>query len=171
MKLSLCAAALSVMLASPALAQSTNVSSGAQSGSNSSSGVMITNQSHRNASSAIAPGLIAGGLSCSGSASIGGAGAGWGLSLGITKEDRYCNAREDAKYIHGVTGDTGAAKERLCDIMENRRAFARAGRPCAADRQVVRANGQRRTHVIQHSSSSGHATSASQGRRSLTMRY
>jgi len=86
---------------------------------------------------ASAPGLIASGLSCSGSASLGGAGAGWGISLGITKEDRACNAREDAKYIHGVTGDSLAAKERLCAQPEIRSAFLRAGHPCAADAQRV----------------------------------
>jgi len=105
--------------------------SDSSSGAQSSSGIVMN--SGKSTGLASAPGLIASGLSCSGSASIGGAGAGWGLSFGITKEDRACNAREDAKYIHGVTGDMSAAKERLCQMPENRAAFLRAGHPCAAD--------------------------------------
>jgi len=124
------------LAASSAMAQSASGST-SNSGSNSSSGVFMNSKGYRTASSAIGPGLIASGLSCSGSASIGGAASGWGISLGITKPDDNCDTREDAKYIHGVTGDLGAAKERLCDNPKIRAAYARAGRPCAADVQHV----------------------------------
>jgi hypothetical protein len=126
-------AAAAALIATTAFADSTTTS-GSQSQAGAYSGVSIKNgNGHKQAPSAIAPGLIASGLSCSGSAALGGSGAGWGLSLGITKEDRSCNAREDAKYIHGVTGSQQAAKERLCDEPKIREAFARAGQPCAAD--------------------------------------
>lgn len=131
MKYTLAVAATLALLASPALAQS-NTTAGSQSGAFSNSGVNIGG-SPMQAPSAIAPGLIASGLSCSGSASIGGSGGGWGLSLGITKEDKACNAREDAKYIQGVTGSVGAAKARLCMQNENRDAFRLAGEPCPQD--------------------------------------
>lgn len=127
------AVALAVF-ALPAYAQSTTTA-GSQSGAISQSGVNIAG-SARQAPNAIAPGLIASGLSCSGSAALGAAGSGWGLSLGLTKEDRACNAREDAKYIHGTTGSINAAKARLCMQKENREAFRMAGEPCPQD--VVR---------------------------------
>lgn len=133
MKALILASALA-LLAFPAAAQTVNSGAASQSGSYSNVSINHGN-GYRQAPSAIAPGLIAGGLSCSGSASIGGSGAGWGLSLGITKEDAACNAREDAKYIHGVTGDQLAAKERLCEQPKIRQAFARAGRPCYGDRR------------------------------------
>lgn len=119
-----------------ALAQTVNTDTSSNSQSQSGSQAVVQQiygKGHRTASSAIAPGLIASGLSCSGSAVAGGAGGGWGISLGITKQDKDCNIREDAKYVHGVTGDQGAAKEVLCDNPRIRAAFARAGRPCAAD--------------------------------------
>lgn len=126
-------AALSI--AGSAFAQS---ASNSTSVSGSNSGVNITNHATRNASSAIAPGLIASGLSCSGSAAVGGAGGGWGFSFGLTKNDDACDTREDARYISQLTGDNGAAKERLCDSPKTRAAFARAGRPCSADVARVR---------------------------------
>lgn len=117
-----------MLISTPALAESSS-QSGSYSGSQS--GVNIMNKSGKGVPSAIAPGLAASGLSCSGSAALGGSGSGWGLSLGITKTDTYCNAREDAKYIQGVTGDVGAAKERMCDTPEIAAAYARSGHPCA----------------------------------------
>lgn len=134
MKKFLILTALFTLIPAAAFAGSTTTA-GSNSGAYSQSGVNIGSATP--IGTAFAPGLSASGLSCSGSASIGGAGAGWGLSLGITKEDKACNAREDAKYIHGVTGDMGAAKERLCAMPENRAAFLRAGHPCSADLQRV----------------------------------
>lgn len=129
-----------VLIALSALALSTGVgmaqtTAGSQSGSYSQSGVNIGG-SPMQAPSAIAPGLIASGLSCSGSGSIGAAGGGWGLSLGITKEDKACNAREDAKYIQGVTGSVKAAKARMCMQADNREAFRLAGEPCPQDAAI-----------------------------------
>lgn len=147
------------MLAGTASAQTVNSNSGSNSNANagSSSGVSISSRSAKNASSAIAPGLIASGLSCSGSAAAGGAGGGWGFSLGITKPDDNCDAREDAKYMQGVTGDIGAAKERLCDNSKIRAAYARAGRPCAADVRYVAQRQPTRTY------NTGSARSANAG--------
>lgn len=116
------------LVATPALADNAS-----QSQSGAQAGVFMNSKSAKQAPSAIAPGLAASGLSCSGSAALGGSGGGWGISLGITREDKFCNAREDAKYIQGVTGSIPAAKERLCDTPEIRAAFRRAGQPCAAD--------------------------------------
>lgn len=118
------------LISLPAFAGGMN--SNSQSGSWSSSGVNIG--SALQAPSAIAPGLIASGISCAGSTSVGGSAAGWGVAFGFTRKDDACNAREDAKYIHGVTGSVLAAKERLCAVKEIRAAFARSGEPCAEDR-------------------------------------
>lgn len=146
-------AAILALIATGAYADESTTVSGSQSQAGASAGVNIQNgNGYRQAPSAIAPGLIAGGLSCSGSASLGGAGAGWGVSLGITKEDAACNTREDAKYIHGVTGSAAAAKERLCEQREIREAFARAGQPCAGD--AVSVVSKRRTTIFGFSSKS-----------------
>lgn len=114
----------------PAFAQS---QSGAVSQSGAQAGVNINQSSHRPVPSAIGPGLTASGLSCSGSASIGGSGAGWGISFGMTRNDEHCDAREDAKYMQAITGNTMAAKARLCMVKANRDAFAIAGDPCPQD--------------------------------------
>lgn len=114
----------------PAFAQS---QSGAVSQSGAQAGVYINQPGFRPVPSAIGPGLTASGLSCSGSASIGGSGAGWGLSFGLTRSDKHCDAREDAKYMQAITGNTLAAKARLCMVKENREAFAIAGDPCPQD--------------------------------------
>lgn len=126
------ALALSALALSTGMSMAQSTTSGSNSGAYSQSGVNIGG-SPMQAPSAIAPGLIASGLSCSGSASIGGSGGGWGLSLGITKEDKACNAREDAKYIQGVTGSVRAAKARMCMQPDNREAFRLAGEPCPQD--------------------------------------
>lgn len=114
---------------------------GAQSQSYSSAGAsgntVVFGGSKRSASSAIAPGVFASGLSCSGSATAGGAGGGWGFSFGITKEDKDCNTRENAKTVLGLTGDRDATKEVLCDVAQMRNAFRRVGRPCIADYQAA----------------------------------
>lgn len=125
-----------LLMASSAYAEN-NSTSGSYAGSQS--GVQINNKAGRaQAPTAIAPGLTASGLSCSGSGSVGGSVGGFGLAFGMSREDKYCNAREDAKYIQGVTGDKGAAKERLCDTPEIAAAYARAGRPCASRNTYAR---------------------------------
>lgn len=128
-RITIAVAVAATLFAAPAFAQTV---SGSQSGAYSQSGVYLGG-SPKQAPNAIAPGLIASGLSCSGSTSIGGAGAGWGISLGITKEDKNCNAREDAKYISALTGNNAAAKARLCSVKDNRDAFRLAGDPCPQD--------------------------------------
>lgn len=124
------AAALSLAVcitANPVYAQTMN--SGSQSGAYSQSAVQFGN-SPRQAPNAIAPGLMASGLSCLGSASIGGSGSGFGISFGMTKEDRSCNAREDARYLHAFTNNTNIAIARMCQIPDNRRAIEDAGFRC-----------------------------------------
>lgn len=110
-------------------------SSSSWSGAQSAGNTTIIQSGKRGASSAIAPGLFASGLSCSGSAGAGGAGAGWGFSFGFTKSDVQCDTRENAKTVLGLTGDREATKEVLCDIRQVRSAFQRVGRPCIADYQ------------------------------------
>lgn len=124
------AAALFATASAPAFAQS---QAGSVSQSGAQAGVSINQASHRQAPSAIGPGLTASGLSCSGSGSIGASGAGWGFSLGLTRNDEHCDAREDAKYMQAITGSTIAAKARLCMVKANRDAFAIAGDPCPQD--------------------------------------
>lgn len=121
--------------------QNGNSRSNSRSNANSGSygNTVVFGGSKRSASSAIAPGLFASGLSCSGSAAAGGAGGGWGFSLGITKEDKDCNTRENAKTVLGLTGDRDATKEVLCDVAQMRNAFRRVGRPCIADYQAASA--------------------------------
>lgn len=125
---------LAVLLATPALAQQAGSNSNSNSGAMSSSGVNIRyGNGHKGTGAAIAPGLIASGLSCQGSVSTGAGGAGWGFAFGITKMDRDCNTRENAKIV-GLTGDVPASKEVMCTIREVRDAYAMVGRPCLRDR-------------------------------------
>lgn len=119
-------AAAALLIAAPAYAQT--VQSGSQSGAYSQSGVTF-GSNPKQAPNAIAPGLIASGLSCSGSASVGGAGAGWGVSFGFTKADEHCDAREDAKILAALAGNT-AALARMCQIKKNAQALADAGITC-----------------------------------------
>jgi len=118
-----------------AMAQSQSANNTSQSGSAAS----VYNNSHnpKQAPGAIAPGLTASGATCLGSTSFGGSFSGFGLVFGTTTAERYCNAREDAKYIQGLTGNNHAAKERLCDTPEIAAAFARAGQPCANRGRVI----------------------------------
>ena len=116
--------------AAPASAQTVNSGSWSDSDSSSGAAAVINNTSKggKFASSAIAPSMGTSG--CSDGIGIGGAGSGLGLSFGIPIPNANCDTREDAKYILGATGDTAAAKERLCDNRKIAAAFARAGRPC-----------------------------------------
>jgi hypothetical protein len=69
---------------------------------------------------------------CMGSSSVGGAGAGFGFSFGTTWRDTACVRRLDARQVHSL-GDAQAAKEVMCESESVKAAFARVGRPCAAD--------------------------------------
>lgn len=137
---------LAALCASPAFADSV---SGSQSGAWSQSGVQINHANgHRPVGAAIPPGLIAGGITCLGSVSLGSGFVNGGLGVGFTYPDRSCNAREDAKYMLLIGSGRAAAKERLCDIARIRSAYAAAGEPCIRDqRRVVRSNGQRLIHT------------------------
>lgn len=122
-------AAVSLAFTGAAMAQSQSANNTSQSGSSAS--VYNNSNNPKQAPGAIAPGLTASGATCLGSTSFGGSFSGFGLVFGTTTAERYCNAREDAKYIQGLTGNNHAAKERLCDTPEIAAAFARSGQPCA----------------------------------------
>lgn len=75
---------------------------------------------------------------CMGSSSVGGAGAGFGFSFGTTWRDTACVRRLDARQVHSL-GDAQAAKEVMCESESIKAAFARVGRPCAADASTTAA--------------------------------
>jgi hypothetical protein len=58
--------------------------------------------------------------------------AGFGASIGAGIEDRDCTRRANAQHLVAM-GENAAAREVLCENREVRAAFARVGRPCAAD--------------------------------------
>ena len=127
-------ALISLVLAFPAFAGSkSNSQSGAQA-------IAIAGgsggKSYKGTGTAIGPGLVASGLSCSGSSSVGVGGAGWGVSLGSTRMDKNCDLRENTKII-SILGDPAAGKQLMCNIPEVREAYARVGRPCAMDRNII----------------------------------
>lgn len=141
------AAMMAVSLAGTAAAQNINVGAGSnsssqsQSAAGSSSSVNIQNsRGYKSTGAAIAPGLIAGGITCQGSASIGAGGPGWGFAFGSTKLDRDCNTRENAKMI-ALMGERDAAREVMCNVPEVRAAMARVGRPCIGDSNRVATRG------------------------------
>jgi hypothetical protein len=99
------------------------------------------NQTIKNVPTVYAPGLAAAGAEvCLGSVSAGGAGAGFGLSIGGTYVDKECQLRLNAKTL-AVLGYNVAAREEMCLDPEVRQAMLAAGTPCEADRaaQVVQA--------------------------------
>ncbi len=57
---------------------------------------------------------------------------GFGASIGAGIEDRDCTRRANAQHLAAM-GEREAAREVLCGSREVREAFARIGRPCAAD--------------------------------------
>jgi hypothetical protein len=69
---------------------------------------------------------------CMGSTSIGGAGVGFGFSIGTTWRDTACVRRLDARQMSAL-GYNLAAKEMMCDSSAVAGAFKRAGRPCYND--------------------------------------
>lgn len=134
-------AIMSMAIALPAYA-------GSKANSNSQSGAQAIavaggsgGKSYRGTGAAIGPGLVASGLSCSGSASVGLGGSGWGLSFGSTRMDRNCDIRENTKVI-SIMGDPAAGKQLMCNIPEVREAYAAVGRPCRP-RAVRSANADR----------------------------
>lgn len=130
-------AATAVQAQTVVVGAGSNSQSNSQSQAGSNSSVTIKNsRGYRQVGTAIAPGLIAGGITCQGSASIGAGGPGWGFAFGSTKLDRDCNTRENAKMI-ALMGERDAAREVMCNVPEVRAAMARVGRPCIGDARVA----------------------------------
>jgi len=91
-------------------------------------------QTIKNVPTVYAPGLAAAGSEvCLGSMSVGGAGAGFGLTIGGTMTDKECTLRLNAKTL-AILGYTEAARETMCLDDNVRRAMLAAGTPCAQDR-------------------------------------
>jgi hypothetical protein len=92
-----------------------------------------TNTTVNNVPNVYAPGLAAAGSEvCLGSVSAGGAGAGFGVTIGGTFVDKECQLRLNARTL-AVLGYPKAARETMCLDPDVRQAMAAAGTPCAAD--------------------------------------
>lgn len=122
-----------IFFAFPAFAgsagSSSNSNSNANSGSSSVAGVHIQNNSAtklKTVGTAVAPGLIAGGLSCAGSTSVAAGFMGGAFAFGTTMMDKDCNTRENSKMF-GIMGDRPMAVEILCDSPQVLAADARLG--------------------------------------------
>jgi hypothetical protein len=131
---------------------SSNSDANAASGSNSTSGansdqrqgqsvtyIQTTpgTQIIKNVPNVYGPGLTAAGSEvCLGSVSAGGAGAGFGLTIGGTIVDQECQLRMNARTL-ATLGDTAAAREEICIDPQVRAAMAQAGTPCAQDETVA----------------------------------
>jgi len=139
------------LCAGPGLAQPSNTSdsnSTANSGSNSTAGARSNqnqgqsvtyyettpaNQTIKNVPNVYGPGLTAAGSEvCLGSVSAGGAGAGFGVTLGGTFVDQECQLRMNARTL-ATLGYAKAAREEMCIDPQVRAAMAAAGTPCVAD--------------------------------------
>jgi len=91
------------------------------------------NQTINNVPNVYAPGLAAAGAEvCLGSVSAGGAGAGFGVSIGGTYVDTECQLRLNARTL-ATLGYVVAAREEMCLDTQVRAAMLAAGSPCAAD--------------------------------------
>jgi hypothetical protein len=106
-------------------------------GNNNGSQTIISNtpatQTIYNVPNVYAPGLAAAGAEvCLGSVSAGGAGAGFGVSIGGTYVDQECQLRLNARTL-ATLGYTVAAREEMCIDSGVRAAMLAAGSPCAAD--------------------------------------
>jgi hypothetical protein len=139
------------LCAGPGFAQTTNASgsnSTANSGSNSTSGARSNqnqgqsvtyiqttpaDQTIKNVPNVYGPGLTAAGSEvCLGSVSAGGAGAGFGVTIGGTIVDQECQLRMNARTL-ATLGYAKAAREEMCVDPQVRAAMAAAGTPCVAD--------------------------------------
>jgi len=142
------------LCAAPGFGQATNASNSdasATSGSASNSGansnqrqgqsvtyIQTTPETQiiKNVPNVYGPGLTAAGSEvCLGSVSAGGAGAGFGLTIGGTIVDQECQLRMNARTL-ATLGYAVAAREEMCIDPQVRAAMAQAGTPCAADRAV-----------------------------------
>jgi hypothetical protein len=106
---------------------------GAAAAAGSSSSVNIGGSgSGRNTPGVWAPGLAAAGIeSCLGSASVGGAGPGIGVTIGGTLTDKGCNLRLYARTLYSL-GHRVAATQILCNDPDVALALAVEGVPCLA---------------------------------------
>jgi hypothetical protein len=116
----------------------TSTSSAAASGNTANdltiNEVTPSTQTIKNVPNVYAPGLSAAGTEvCLGSLSAGGAGAGFGLTVGGTMVDRECQLRLNAKTL-AILGYNVAAREEMCLDPEVRVAMLAAGTPCSGDR-------------------------------------
>jgi hypothetical protein len=99
-------------------------------GNGSGNKTSATINSPRNNPTIVAPGLAAAGVeSCLGSASIGGAGGGFGLTFGSTVTDRGCNLRLYARTLFAL-GHRQAATQILCNDPDVARALSTEGIDC-----------------------------------------
>jgi hypothetical protein len=100
---------------------------------NTNNPAIPTSTTLNNVPTVYAPGLAAAGSEvCLGSVSAGGAGAGFGVTIGGTFVDRECQLRLNARTL-AVLGYARAARETMCLDADVRAAMAAAGTPCAAD--------------------------------------
>jgi hypothetical protein len=97
----------------------------------SSSGSNAVNfRSRRNTPSVVAPGLAAAGIeSCLGSASIGGSGPGFGLTIAGTTTDKGCNLRLFSRTLSSL-GYREAATQILCNDPQVAEALSVQGVQC-----------------------------------------
>lgn len=79
------------------------------------------------------PLVAAGNDVCLGSLTGGGSGAGFGVTLGMTLEDKSCQLRSYARSL-AILGYPAAAREEICQDPSVRAAMVAAGTPCVADR-------------------------------------
>jgi hypothetical protein len=152
---------ISAQARTPAVAQSTSSNAGASSGSSSVAGAgaqsgsaAVVNQTWnspprvdqtvtyggryttsatiRNTPDSHAPAIFGGANPCVIGASAGGSVAGFGLSLGLSRNDPGCERRNLAVLAHQM-GQPALAQEILCGAAEVREARARIGQPCLGD--------------------------------------
>jgi hypothetical protein len=93
-------------------------------------GSTVTLKDRRQAPAVVAPGLTAAGIeACLGSVSVGGSGAGFGLTVGSTTLDKGCNIRLYARTLNAL-GYRTAATQMLCYDPEVAGALAIQGIRC-----------------------------------------
>jgi hypothetical protein len=109
-------------------------SSSKVSGSGNSSIVQQASNLGQGVPTVYASPLVAGGTDvCLGSLTGGGSGAGFGVTLGMTLEDKSCQLRSYARSL-AILGYSAAAREEICQDPSVRAAMAAAGTPCNEDR-------------------------------------
>lgn len=105
-----------------------NGSNNTVAGGTSSSAVNV--RSRQQAPAIVAPGLTAAGIeSCLGSTSIGGAGPGFGVTIGGTTTDRGCNLRLYSRTLYAL-GHRVAATQILCNDPDVAQALLAEGIQC-----------------------------------------